>query len=225
MLEDLKTRFRLPPRPPFFSPLPPKIVYIFYMEEKKIKGRKHVKLKCAHSGEYFWKDKSEYTRRIKINPDHKFYKSIKDAALGGGEKHYSQLKPHMGVVSDNLKNACDNRKDKYSPFRYFIKRAKYKTETKKTKFQSFNITLTYLKNLWENQNGICAISGVKMELPASLSETRGSPFCASLDRIDSEIGYIQGNVQFVTQFCNLGKRDFETEKILNFIQAIKSANK
>ena len=195
------------------------------MEEKKIKGRKHVKLKCAYSGEYFWKDKSEYTRRININPDHKFYKSIKDAALGGGEKHYSQLKPWTGKANDNFIKSSYNRKDEYSSFKYFIAKAKQRSKTKKSKYQSYDITLTYLKNLWENQNGICAISGVKMELPASLSETRGSPFCASLDRIDSEIGYIQGNVQFVTQFCNLGKRDFKEDQVLKFIQAIKSANK
>lgn len=193
------------------------------MEEKKINGRKHVKLKCANSGEYFWKDKSEYTRRIKANPNHKFYKSVKDAALGAGEKHYSHLKSYMGVVSDHLKNACDNRKDEFSPFKYFIRQAKLRAKSK-VKFKTYDITLEYLKDLWEIQGGKCAISGVEMELPATLAENRGSPFCASLDRIDSEVGYMQGNVQFVTQFCNLGKRDFETEKILNFIQAIKKNN-
>lgn len=192
------------------------------MKEKKINGRKHIQLKCAYSGEYFWKDKREYTRRTKINPDHKFYKSSKDAALGAGEKHYSQLRPWIGKLNDNFIKSTDNRKDEYSPFKYFIKQAKHRSKTKKGKFESFDITLEYLKELWEIQNGICAISGVKMELPATLAENRGSPFCASLDRIHSEVGYMQGNVQFVTQFCNLGKRDFETEKILNFIQAIKN---
>jgi len=190
------------------------------MQEKKINGRKHVKLKCARSGDYFWKDKSEYTRRIKINPDHKFYKSIKDAALGAGEKHYSHLKQWTGKLNDNFIKSANNRKDEYSPFKYFIKQAKFRAKTK-VKFKTYNITLDSLKALWENQDGKCAISGVKMELPATLSENRGSPFCASLDRINSEVGYMQGNVQFVTQFCNLGKRDFETEKILNFIQAVK----
>lgn len=192
------------------------------MEEKKIKGRKHVKLKCAHSGEFFWRDKSEYTRRIKANPNHKFYKSVKDAALGAGEKHYSHLKPYMGFASDNFKNSSGNRKDKYSPFKYFIKQAKLRAKSK-VKFQSFNITLEYLKDLWESQGGKCAISRVEMELPTTLAENRDSPFCASLDRINSEVGYMQGNVQFVTQFCNLGKRDFKTEKVLKFIQAVKKS--
>lgn len=193
------------------------------MEEKKINGRKHVKLKCANSGKYFWKDKSEYTRRIKANPNHKFYKSVKDAALGAGEKHYSHLKSYTGVVSNNFKNACDNRKDELSPFKYFIRQAKLRAKSK-ARFKTYNITLEYLKDLWETQDGKCAISGVKMELPATLSQSRNSPFCASLDRIDSEVGYMQGNVQFVTQFCNLGKRDFETEKVLNFIQAVRSCH-
>lgn len=193
------------------------------MEEKKINGRKHVKLKCSYSGEYFWKDKREYSRRIKLNPNHKFYKNIKNAALGAGEKNYAHLKPYMGVVSKNFKNSCDNRKDKFSPFKYFIKKAKERSVSKKNqKYMTFDITLEYLKDLWEKQNGTCAISGVKMELPATLAENRSSPFCASLDRIDSSIGYMQGNVQFVTQFCNLGKRSFDTDIVLNFIQAVKS---
>lgn len=193
------------------------------MDEKKINGRKHVKLKCSYSGEYFWKDKSEYSRRIKFNPDHKFYKNIKNASLGAGEKNYAHLKPYMGVVSENFKNSRGNRKDKFSPFKYFIKKAKERSVSKKNqKYMTFDITLEYLKNLWEKQNGTCAISGVKMELPATLAENRSSPFCASLDRIDSSIGYMQGNVHFVTQFCNIGKKDFKLDTVLNFIQAVKS---
>ena len=222
IFEDLKTRESKLAASTIFSCTSTKNCVIYYMEEKKINGRKHVKLKCSYSGEYFWKDKSEYSRRIKFNPDHKFYKNIKNASLGAGEKNYAHLKPYMGVVSENFKNSRGNRKDKFSPFRYFIRQAKYKLETKKTKFQSFNITLEYLKSLWESQNEMCAISGVKMELPTTLGENRSSPFCASLDRIDSSIGYMQGNVQFVTQFCNIGKKDFELDTVLNFIQAVKS---
>ena len=124
------------------------------MEEKKIKGRKHIKLKCARSGEYFWKDKSEYTRRININPDYKFYKSIKDATLGAGEKQYSHLKPWTGKVNDNFIKSADNRKDEFSPFKYFIAKAKQRSKTKKGKYKSYNITLEYLKDLFKKKDKI-----------------------------------------------------------------------
>ena len=221
IFEDLKTRESKLAASTIFSCTSTKNCVIYYMEEKKINGRKHVKLKCSYSGEYFWKDKGEYSRRIKLNPNHKFYKSIKDAALGAGEKNYAHLKPYMGVVSENFRKASSNRKDQFSAFKYFIKQAKLRAKNK-DKFKTYDITLEYLKSLWESQNGICAISGVKMELPATLAENRSSPFCASLDRIDSSIGYMQGNVQFVTQFCNLGKCSFDTDIALNFIQAVKS---
>jgi len=192
------------------------------MEEKKINGRKHVKLKCSYSGEYFWKDKSEYTRRAKANPKHKFYKNTKNAALGAGEKNYAHLKPWTGKANDNFIKSAGNRKDKYSPFKYFIRQAKLRAKTK-VKFKIYDITLEHLKDLWEMQDGKCAISGVKMQLPKTLAENRKSPFCASLDRIDCDIGYMQGNVQFVTQFCNLGKNSFDTNTALDFIQAVKNS--
>ena len=49
----------------------------------------------------------------------------------------------------------------------------------------FSVTIEYLSNLFEQQNHCCAITGDKINEISN----------ASLDRIDSSKGYIEGNVQ------------------------------
>ena len=44
---------------------------------------------------------------------------------------------------------------------------------------------------------------------------------ASLDRIDSSKGYIDGNVEFVCYGINLAKNNFSKSEMLNFINSIR----
>ena len=46
------------------------------------------------------------------------------------------------------------------------------------------------------------------------------PNTASLDRIDSSLGYIPGNVQFVSVIANYAKRDFQEEELFEFCEAV-----
>ncbi len=63
----------------------------------------------------------------------------------------------------------------------------------------FGITAKYIWGLFQLQGGKCAISG----LPLSIS----SPITASLDRIDSKLGYLPDNVQWVHRDVNFMKSD------------------
>jgi hypothetical protein len=81
----------------------------------------------------------------------------------------------------------------------------------------FNITPEYAWNLWEIQNGKCCISG--MELSLKHSKFLKVYRTASLDRIDSSKGYIEGNVQWVHKDVNRMKW---THKEGYFIQLCKT---
>ena len=65
----------------------------------------------------------------------------------------------------------------------------------------FNITIEYAWDLFVSQNKRCALSDVSLYFPAANSG-KGT---ASLDRIDSSKGYIEGNVQWVHKDVNLMK--------------------
>jgi hypothetical protein len=69
----------------------------------------------------------------------------------------------------------------------------------------FNITKEYLWNLYLKQNRKCALSGLEIFFTRDRSSQRSCAQTASLDRIDSSKGYIEGNVQWVHKAINLMK--------------------
>jgi hypothetical protein len=69
----------------------------------------------------------------------------------------------------------------------------------------FSISMEYAWNLFQKQKGKCALSGVDMLLDPSWGKNTKmgqSKHTASLDRIDSSKGYIEGNVQWVHKAVN-----------------------
>jgi hypothetical protein len=84
----------------------------------------------------------------------------------------------------------------------------------------FNISSSYLEKVWLDQKGKCSYTGVDLILPTY--KHFSSPRKASLDRIDSSKGYIEGNVEFVCIFVNLGKNGFKKEDILSILHQFKN---
>jgi len=80
----------------------------------------------------------------------------------------------------------------------------------------FNINLDYLCELWDKQDGKCALTKVPM------THKYHCPYSVSPDRKDSEKGYIKGNIQLVCKAINLAKNDLPDGVILEWIEAIKT---
>lgn len=74
----------------------------------------------------------------------------------------------------------------------------------------FNVSVDYLWSLFIQQNRICAITGDTIE---NFKQ-------ASLDRIDSKIGYIEGNLQWVTKQANLSKHIMTKDEFIIFCQKV-----
>jgi len=72
----------------------------------------------------------------------------------------------------------------------------------------------HLFELWDNQSGLCAYSG----LPLSIETNH--PHTVSLDRIDSNIGYLRGNLQLVSWSVNKMKQDLSEELFLDLCSKI-----
>lgn len=75
---------------------------------------------------------------------------------------------------------------------------------------SFEVSMSYLWDLFLKQNHVCAITG------DSLSDIHN----ASLDRIDSKLGYIEGNVQWVTKQANLSKHIMSMDQLYEFCRKV-----
>jgi hypothetical protein len=86
-----------------------------------------------------------------------------------------------------------------------------------------SISLEYIADLFEKQNKKCAISGVDLSFGTS-SGNDANKFSrtqtASLDRIDSSLGYVEGNVQWIHKSLNLMKRKMPQEEFLKWIKII-----
>lgn len=71
------------------------------------------------------------------------------------------------------------------------------------------VSIRYLKSLWEKQNGICFWSGLKMD------ETLGgrqNPLSVSPDRLNTKLGYVEGNIVLCCHWTNLGRSEASIEK-------------
>jgi hypothetical protein len=120
-----------------------------------------------------------------------------------------------------LINRCvSSRRDEFSPYRRHLRLAKTRV---KVNGRLLNITLEYLKDLWEKQEGKCPYTGWQLENFETTSQWNNhklNPKAASLDRIDSKLGYIEGNVQFVSVMANYAKLDFREAQLLEFCKAV-----
>ena len=82
----------------------------------------------------------------------------------------------------------------------------------------FKIDIEFMDKLWNEQNGICALSGIKLKI--STRVTDGINTTASLDRIDSSKGYIEGNVQWVHKDINKIKWGLSTETFIKYCRKV-----
>lgn len=85
------------------------------------------------------------------------------------------------------------------------------------------IDIKYLWELYVYQNNKCAISGLDIKFSHKVTERNATT--ASLDRIDSSKGYIEGNVQWVHKDINKMKMDIDQDKFISYCKIIANNNK
>lgn len=73
---------------------------------------------------------------------------------------------------------------------------------------------TYLKWLYKEQNGKCALSGQEMTFD------RHCENAVSVDRIDSSRGYVKGNIQLTTWWANKMKMDLTLSDFKHKVQIL-----
>lgn len=96
-----------------------------------------------------------------------------------------------------------------NPLRFIYRDAKKHAEKNN---RDFNIMLEDLINLNETQENKCALTGI--------SFNNDNP--PSLDRIDSSIGYILGNIQLILIKVNRMKSDFTQKEFIEMCYKIAS---
>lgn len=84
---------------------------------------------------------------------------------------------------------------------------------------AIDIDQPYLVELWNKQEGRCAISGIQMQTQSGTVANK-NPYRASLDRIDNAKGYVKGNVRFTTHWINNAKSTWSDDVFDDFVTGI-----
>ena len=85
-----------------------------------------------------------------------------------------------------------------------------------------NISIQYGWDLYIKQNKKCALSGLPIMF--AISNKKSSETTASLDRIDSTKGYVEGNVQWVYKPINIMKNIYEQNYFISLCKLIANNN-
>ena len=163
-------------------------------------------VKCNYCNHDVEKERSEYNRRIrKDGLEAKFYcnHTCSVLFLGGWKNVPAERRAKHGRPGDD-----------FTPFRTYLRRCKRRKH-------ECDLTLEYLKELWELQNHLCAITRLPIELGSEYGKN-DSRNTASLDRIDSSLGYVKGNVQWTSTVINLAKQTMTQDQILEWIDRLRT---
>jgi hypothetical protein len=172
--------------------------------------RKHFRKKgtciCMNCGIEFEKPLSEIKRNEKLNRPNFCTRTCvgKNNAKNFGDRRSNY----------DISQHSNNRFDGYTKFRYHYRNIK-------NRYKNIDVSIDDLKEQWEKQNGICEFSGVKLILSSNTKINKNPIYSASLDRIDSSIGYLKGNIRWVSRAMNWMKNTMTDDMVWELCNLIK----
>ena len=169
-------------------------------------GERHGRLVCLGDGPIDWKTKCGKRRRAFICE----CDCGKRPLIAAGN-WYSGISNSCGCLKDETTFArCF--KGVGSLTGTYIGRVKRRAEEGGI---SFSVSKEYLWSLFQQQGAKCALTGLPIDLAPPTAKKRGLAVqTASLDRINSMLGYEPGNVQWVHATANKMKLDHTQENFL-----------
>ena len=169
--------------------------------------RKQEEVQCCYCKTIFKKDVSEIKRSLKVG--RLSYCSMKCAkSIASNLNHLKNINP---LDASHLKGY--SKPHEYSNLKMHLRRIK-------SRDKGHNVTLEDLVEKWNEQNGLCVYS--KVELIHPTLGPNSHIFTASVDRIDSSLGYIKGNIQFISIAMNHMKGDMSNEEMFKLLKILKN---
>lgn len=126
----------------------------------------------------------------------------------------------------------DRNKEKLQQWRFENKEQlleKHRERNKKSPRYAFSSTLAqarkraettinqdYLMALYDQQEGLCALSGIRM----TWATGKTAPTSISMDRIDQQQGYVEGNVRLICMAFNAFRGSMNDQEMLKFANAL-----
>lgn len=167
-------------------------IYYICVMKKYNQKRKLITLKCEGCNKEYNKVLTYFKRNCE-----KGVKSFCSRVCSG---KYSWDKKDKGYVQ------------KANPFSFYIRNCK--------RLGNIDLTVKDLEDIWNNQKGICPYSGINLKLSTNSKRIKNPIEKASIDRIDSNKGYIKDNIQFISYTMNLMKNTMTHEETVEICKII-----
>lgn len=130
-------------------------------------------------------------------------------------KNYAEESARLNKLCKSCSNSIPENNN-HKGFYLDVLRAsfahKYKSNAELRNIE-WSVSFDYLAKLLIDQDFRCALSGI----PISAMEVNNN---ASLDRIDSTLGYIENNVQWVTSKVNMMKQQYTQEEFIEVCNSV-----
>lgn len=100
---------------------------------------------------------------------------------------------------------------------FTLKKRLYDAQNRaKSKNQYYDIDLEFLYQLWNQQEGKCALTGI----PMTTTKHGRTNTNVSIDRIDSSKGYTKDNIWLICSAVNFMKSNLNLEEFKQYCQAV-----
>lgn len=186
-----------------------------------------MKLKCKNCNYDFELRNGEYNRQVKKgrSPDNFFCKQS-CASIHNNRTIPYVVTEKRRIILNKLLDVNKTKKVIKKHFAWYVNRCKSRTRqnNKIGKNHEIDIDVEYLKKLWNDQDGICPLSGINMIIRNSHTKHDYNPLNASLDRIDNSKGYVKGNVRFVCLMANYALSTWEDKDLIKFCKQVALNN-
>lgn len=181
---------------------------------------KMTEITCAKCGKVTEKPAKEIKRRKKLGKT-KFYCSLSCKETTAAMLEWSKSDDNKNRLL--LYNHARGISDEEYVIREHMRRIKIRIrDSDRDIFTHTDIDKDYLKDQWNRQEGKCAYTGV--DLKSSKGGNGNKNYQASLDRIDNTIGYLKGNIQFVSVTANWLKNNKDTQHVAEFFDIVRKSN-
>ena len=169
--------------------------------------RKQIEVQCDYCEKKYLKDASEVKRNQKLGR----LSFCSFECMGKNNTPYLEK-----AVRNSSKLNPSNRRDEFTGFREHLRRLQYRNK-------EVDLTLQDLKDIFDSQNGICPYSKVSLEFVPKKGKSNPI-YTISLDRKDSNLGYIKENIQFISIAMNHLKNNMSEENMQEILTILKTLN-
>jgi len=166
---------------------------------RKANGYKFAICKCTHCGK---ENHPVKPSRLKGDGKRKWLRSC-----GCWKGFYDEM---SGVKSCLFKGHRELRGHTWNEFRRSAQRRDI----------AFNLDIKHCWKLYEKQHRQCALSGLPIEFGNPKKSNRSKPTTASLDRIDNDLPYCVGNVQWVHKDLNIMRNKLPIDKFIDLCKKV-----